>query len=343
VTTLIVSDLHLGARSGRDLLRQEPVRAALCDALRDMDELVLLGDVLELREAPLAQVLATARPVLEGIDRAMAGRRVTLLAGNHDHQTAGPLLEGLRLAGRPLDPVTIGQPAAWIADFFRHSDLRAAYPGVWVRDDVYATHGHYLDVHNTVPTFERIAIGAVQRVTARVPDGRARAADYEAALAPVYSLLYSLAQSAPNGLRSDRSSRVWQAIDASQSRGRALVTGAAIRTAVGALNLAGVGPLRPELSGEALRDSALTAMETVVERLGIDAPHVVFGHTHRSGPHPRDASWGRLLNPGSWILEAAFLGERPLESPYFPGHCVVVPDEGPPRLRRLLDQLPIGT
>jgi hypothetical protein len=66
---------------------------------------------------------------------------------------------------------------------------------------------------------------------------------------------------------------------------------------------------------------------------------VVFGHTHRSGPHRRDASWGRLLNSGSWILEPAFLGERPRESPYFPGHAVIVPHDGPPVLRPLLAEL----
>ena len=30
-----------------------------------------------------------------------------------------------------------------------------AYPGVWLRPDVYATHGHYVDLHITVPSFER--------------------------------------------------------------------------------------------------------------------------------------------------------------------------------------------
>ncbi len=339
MTTAIVSDLHLGASSGRDLLRDERVLGALLDGLRGVDELVLLGDVLELRERPLAEVLAAARPVLDAIDQAMAGRRVTLLAGNHDHQTVAPLLDGLRAAGRPLEAETIGAPAAWIADEFRRAELRAAYPGVWVRDDVYATHGHYLDVHNTVPTFERIAIGASQRFTGRVPDDRATPADYEAALVPLYGLIYSLAQSSPGTLRADRSSRVWQAISASNGH-RALLTGVAIRAAVGALNLAGVGPVRPELTGEALRDSALRAIRTVADRLGIDAAHVVFGHTHRSGPHERDASWGRLINPGSWILEGAFLGERPQDSPYFPGHCVIVPDDGPPELRRLLPDLP---
>jgi hypothetical protein len=345
VNTAIVSDLHLGAASGRDLLRHPVALAALTEALQDVDELVLLGDVVELREGPVAGVIAAARPALAAIDRAMAGRRVTVLAGNHDHQLADPLIEALRVGGRPLESETFGEPVAWLAESFPLSELRSAYPGVWLRDDVYATHGHYLDVHNTVPTFERLAIGAVQRLTARVPAGRASPDDYEAALAPVYSLVYSLAQSSLAGrrlVRSDRSSKAWQAIGAANGGGRAIATRSAVRAVVGALNVAGLGPLRPELSGEVLRDSALRAMNAVVDALGIDAPYVVFGHTHRSGPHERDAGWGRLTNAGSWIVETAFLGERPKESPYFPGHCVIVGDEGPPVLRRLLEAIPYG-
>jgi predicted phosphodiesterase len=319
-------------------LDDEGVRARLLTAVGGAQRLVLLGDILELRERPLAEVIALAEPVLDEIDRAMAGRRVTVIAGNHDHQTVAPLIERARRDGSRLDPETTGEPADWLRAMFRVSEVRAAYPGVWVRDDVYATHGHYLDVHNTVPTFERLAIGALQRITARVPAGAARPDDYEAVVAPVYAFLYSLAQSS-RPVRSDRSSRVWQAIADANGRRHALATRVVIPAAVGVLNRAGVGPLRPELSGEALRDSALRAMNTLVDSLGIGASHVVFGHTHRSGPHERDAPWGRLINGGSWILEDAFLGERPEESPYFPGHAVIVPDEGPPELRRLLFEL----
>jgi hypothetical protein len=46
------------------------------------------------------------------------------------------------------------------------------------------------------------------------------------------------------------------------------------------------------------------------------------------------------MNTGSWILEPAFLGSEPRESPYWPGHVVVVPDEGEPELRSTLDELP---
>jgi predicted phosphodiesterase len=350
VTTAIVSDLHLGAASGRDLLRREPVLARLTNALRGVDELVLLGDVVELREIPLAEAMAIAEPVLAEIGNAMAGRRVTILAGNHDHQLAGPLIERVRLEGRRLEPQTLGDPPTdgplgLVARALAVPDVRVAYPGVWVRDDVYATHGHYLDVHNTVPSLERLAIGAVQRFTGRLPEGRVRPEDYEAALAPVYALTYSLAQNPMAGrriTRSDRSARAWEALSDNGRRGRAarLFGGIAVPAAVGVLNAAGLGPLSPDLSGPTLRDAALRGMSTVLDRLGVEARHVVFGHTHRSGPHARDRGWGPLLNTGSWIHEPIFLGERPAESPYFPGHCAIVRDSGPPELRRLLDELP---
>src|SRR4051812_25057098 len=174
MTSAIVSDLHLGAATGRDLLRRPAVLSALTAALRDVDELILLGDVVELRERRLAEVIAQARPVIEEIDRALAGRRVTIVAGNHDHQTVAPLMDRAQSDGSGREPETLGEPATWLKAMFRVSDVRAAYPGVWVRADVYATHGHYLDVHNTVPTFERMAIGAMRRFTAGPPAGTMR-------------------------------------------------------------------------------------------------------------------------------------------------------------------------
>ena len=70
---------------------------------------------------------------------------------------------------------------------------------------------------------------------------------------------------------------------------------------------------------------------------------MVFGHTHRSGPWPRDdpAEWttpggARIHNTGSWVYQPHFLSETPNASPYWPGTAVVVDDGGPPRLIRLL-------
>jgi hypothetical protein len=357
VSTAIVSDLHLGLSGGRDLLRRGPVLEALVAALAGADELVLLGDLVELRERPVAHVLADAVPVLRRIGQAVSGKRVTIVPGNHDHQLATPLLESLRMrdgAGPALSPETIAEapadgPLGAIADALGRDRVRIAYPGVWVRPDVFATHGHYLDVHNTVPTFERLAIGAVQRVTGRLPErGPLVPDDYEAALGPVYALTYALAQSTRRGRSaagSEASVRMWQLVNGSRGGRRLpalLLGGVALPAFVAGLNRAGLGPLKPDLSAVELRRAGLRGMAAVVERLGIDAPHVIFGHTHRSGPHPGDAGWGPLMNTGSWIHEPAFLGASPKDSPYWPGHMALVPDEGPPELLTLLDELPPG-
>ena len=112
---------------------------------------------------------------------------------------------------------------------------------------------------------------------------------------------------------------------------------------VRALNRAGVGPFRADLSGPELRRAGLRAMAQVVGRLRIDARHVVFGHTHRAGPLPEDdpADWalpggGRLHNSGSWTLERAWTRDG-TASPYWPGGAVALDGDGSPRHVRLLD------
>jgi predicted phosphodiesterase len=353
VRAAIVSDLHLGLASGRDLLRRAPVLDALLCALPDADEVVLLGDLVELRERPVADVLADALPVLRRIGEAAAGKRITIVPGNHDHQLAAPLLESVGMRDGSagglavetfFDPPREG-PLGAIADALGREAVRLAYPGLWLRPDVYATHGHYLDVHNTVPTFERLAIGAVQRVAGRLPeDRRLTPEDYEAAVGPVYALTYAMAQSVRRGRSvagGQSSVRMWELLNRRGGRMPALLLGGvALPVAIAGLNRAGLGPLKPDLSAVELRRAGLRGMNTVVERLGIEAEHVIFGHTHRSGPHPGDEGWGRLLNTGSWIFEPAFLGREPKDSPYWPGHVALIPDQGPPELATLLDELP---
>src|SRR5919107_2275954 len=104
--TAVVSDLHLGALGGADVARDGDERDALVDAVKDADRRVLLGDVIELRERPLAESLEVARPVLEALGRALAGRTVVLVPGNHDHAFAEPWLAGLRLDAQALGTET---------------------------------------------------------------------------------------------------------------------------------------------------------------------------------------------------------------------------------------------
>ncbi|MEA2388681.1 MAG: hypothetical protein QOG41_1454 [Thermoleophilaceae bacterium] len=357
--TVVISDVHLGTVSGRALMRLPGVRAALAERLEGADHVVLLGDVLELREAPIADALDAAEPFFRELAATAGDARFTLVPGNHDHGLASSLLEARRLEGAGAvlepdrsEPAPGTGPVARIADWLAGAELTVAYPGLWLREDVYATHGHYLDCHIALPTLERLAIGATERLIGGPPAGARTPDDYEAAVAPLYSLTYSLAQGSRRRLAGGgKSVAAWQRLSGSNGRrsiGSRVLGGLLFPGAVGALNRAGLGPFTSDLSGPSLRRSALAAMTSVAAALGVDGATVLFGHTHRSGPWPRDDTreWelpggGRLVNTGSWIHEPALLGDPPRrENPYWPGTCVTIEGDEPPRLERVLDELP---
>jgi hypothetical protein len=330
------------------VLRRERDRLALVEALPEYDRLVLLGDVLELRHGPLRDALDAAAPVLRALGAAVGpDREVVIVPGNHDHALLRGWLER-------RDPAPLGLESAvdWdprdalgaLAEHLAPARVRAAYPGVWLREDVYATHGHYGDRHNTVPIVERLGAGVTVRLAGEPGGGPRRAEDYEAALAPMYAWIDAVAQA--GGLRGgggDGSFQVnaWRAIrDGGRGGGvRSRAVAAAFPAFVAGLNRAGLGPLRPDVSGVELRRAALRAFGEVLARLEVTAAHVLFGHTHRAGPLPGDdrAEWGRLINTGSWVYEAGFLGDTPTESPYRPGFAAALGVHGPPELVNLLD------
>ncbi len=340
--TLILSDLHLGSVSGSDLLRRAELRAPLLDALADIDRVVLLGDVLELRHGPLRDALSDSRPFFEDLGRALGERELIVTAGNHDHALVEPWLAG---RGRDAEPSPLGlqqllEPAeaspaleriaAWAAP----ARVRVAYPGLWVRPDVYATHGHYLDSHLTVPTLERLSVAAMSRLLARPASTFHTPADYESVSAPVFAWRDAVARDSRTGaaLNGYATVTAWNALRergdddgdgaADSARGgarwrsgreaavralrrRAIV--AAFPLAVHALNRAGLGPLKADVSTGELRRAGLRAMGEVAARVGLGDAYVIFGHTHRSGPLPDDpqTEWrgrlgARLFNTGSW-------------------------------------------
>ena len=198
--TAIVSDLHLGTTSGADIARRVDVRERMLAALAEADRVVLLGDLLELREAAAAAVLEVAEPFLRGLGETCSGKPVVIVPGNHDHALIAPALEDARLrSGAPLaveaefDPATGALPRA-VADLLDGADVTLAYPGIRLREDVYATHGHYLDVHLTVPRLECVFASAVGRLAGTGRDDFGSPDDYEASLSPLYALAHSLVQ-----------------------------------------------------------------------------------------------------------------------------------------------------
>lgn len=375
--TLILSDLHLGGVSRSDLLRRPELRAPLLAAAEGVDRLVLLGDVLELRHGPPREALAAARPFFEDLGRALAGRELVVVAGNHDHAMIEPWLarRAERQAPDPLGLEQLLAPAEAspmverFAEWASPATVTAAYPGLWVRPDVYAMHGHYLDCHLTIPTIERLSVGVMSRLLGRPAQSFDKVEDYEAVTAPIYSWRHAVARdartgSALNGIATVHAWRVLGGGGGGARNGRAharrraslgdrLRTRAIVRgfpVAVAALNRAGLGPLRPNVSSGELRGAGLRAMGEVTTRLGLGDEYVVFGHTHRSGPLPGDdeREWNRppaspggspgarLVNAGCWTYDSIFLSGTPGESPYWPGTCVLVEDSGPPVLQRLL-------
>jgi hypothetical protein len=351
--TAVVSDLHLGALNGADVARRADALERLVGALAAADRIVLLGDVLELRERPLAPMLELVRPLFERLGEATAGKSLTLVPGNHDHSLADPWLAPARLAGRQLGaenewPVEPGErhgPAGIIASWLPGTALTLAYPGLCLRPGIYATHGHYLDVHLTVPRLESIAASAMARLTGRRTDIDS-ADDFEAVLAPLYGFYAGLAQGASTAAleRGSRMSRlVWSRATGDGSPGRLLLGRITIPAAVAALNRLRIGPFNAELTGPELRRAGLSAMGRVAETLAPDAEHVVFGHTHRAGPLPGDddAEWAtlsgrRLWNAGTWYHERAFVSDRDEDNPYWPGTVLWLGPDGPPRVENAL-------
>ncbi len=350
--TAIVSDLHLGTTSGTDIARGADAYERMLEPLAEADRVVLLGDLLELREASPSEVLKSAAPFLSALGAACSGKPVVIVPGNHDHELIAPALSDTRLrspaplaAAAEFDPAT-GVLSRALADLIEGADVSLAYPGIWLRDDVYATHGHYLDVHLTVPRMECVFAAVVGRAEGIRPEDFTTPDDYEASLSPIYALAQSLVQrqeAVPVSRGGNLSRSIYSSATGKSLTGRA-IAGVGIPLAVAAINAVGLGPFRADISAVELRRAGLRAMGEVLDRLAIDAAHVIFGHTHRVGPLSGDVegwtlpSGTRLHNTGSWLDEQVFLEDgRDVSNPYFPGWVTFLGDEGPPERRNVLE------
>jgi hypothetical protein len=291
--------------------------------------------VIELRQGPIQDALAAASRVLPQLVSGLGeGREVVMVFGNHDHQ--------LQLQQEALSQIE------WMLSQ-NGASVRFEYPGLWLRDDVYAQHGHYLDRHTTTPAFERVAAGAMARFLKLPLSEMAEANDYERLLAPVYAWMFAISQTSKREIDAadgGGSARALQLIRESRG-GRALAVQAGLRGVLGAANVLGVGPLSPDLSPVALRRSSLVGYGEVLSVLKLRPQYALFGHSHRAGPLAGDdhSEWItpsgiELLNTGCWVHEStAFMSEEPRDNPYRPGFAVELDSDPPtpPRLVNLLD------
>jgi UDP-2,3-diacylglucosamine pyrophosphatase LpxH len=352
--TAIVSDLHLGAASGEDVLRDPTVRRVLLDEIAGADRVVLLGDVVELRDLALGVALDSARPFFEELGAALGEREVTIVPGNHDHRLAEPLLDRLSLAGatelglEQHDDEPGDGAGATIDAWLGPASLRIAYPGVWLRDDVYATHGHYMDAHLSLPRAECLAVATLIRLSGPLPSPAAPG-DYERVLRPIYGFSFGVAQARARvgRARPHPSETAWKALagDDGEASSRQRLRAASVRTAfpagIRAINRLLRSDFSSDISAAAIFSAGVEAATEMATRLGVDGAHVITGHTHRGGPNEGEATWplaggGRLHNTGSWVFASAFHNPGTPPSPYWPGTVTWVEDAGPPRRKQLL-------
>jgi UDP-2,3-diacylglucosamine pyrophosphatase LpxH len=319
--TLVISDLHLGNRARHDVLRRSAPRQALLDALDGVDRLVLLGDTLELMSRHPGRSMTSAEPILRAIGQRLGpDREVIFVPGNHDAPLvrAWVLAQGARLApGTSVDPgasPALRRVLSWLAP----ASARVNYPGVWLTDRVWATHGHYLDRHLIPESAFGLPRGRLRRGRGR----HARPIEYErrhrrgarsrdslldrALSRPVATLLESVAE---------------------------LVRVATLPRVPTMLMDARLAPLTSKLIDAQMRHASIPAMARVAQRLGIDADFVIFGHVHRLGPlagdrWPSPGAGPSFINCGSWLYEPLLVDRATTPHPYWPGGAVLLDSAG---------------
>jgi hypothetical protein len=279
--------------------------------------------------------MEVAEPVLKAIGaRLGSGREVIVVPGNHDAALVRPWL--VRRGGSPAVDASIPLDAtpvlAAVASWLEPADVRVHYPGVWLSDRVWATHGHYLDRH----LLPESAYGIARGLLGRLPRDGATPIEYEQARGPSLTRLEALlTRWLPRPLAAlvDDVAEVLRAATMPRVQQRLLSRR--------------IAPLNAMLLGTQMRRASIPALARVVHRLGVDADWVIFGHVHRCGPLASDdperwrARGGRpqIVNTGAWVYEPLLVHRATPPHPYWPGGAILLEEDAEPRAVGLLDHL----
>ena len=352
--TAIVSDLHLGSATGEDVAARPGDPARCCwrrsRAPTGSSCSATWSSCASCRSATRS---SAARPFFEELGEALGDREVVLVPGNHDHRLAEPLLDELSIAGdrRSGSSTASPPPPARRPDrrLARRGRAAARLPGhLAARRRL----RHPRPLHGLPP------VPAPRRVRRRGGADALAPAAQTRRRRPTTSGSCARSMASPSGspsrglrgrARSRPSERAWSSLAGATANG------------AGALAASRLAPLRAGLPGRrsgrstacstptstadlspaAILRSGVAAASEMAGRLGVDAAHVITGHTHRGGPGEGEAEWplpggGRLHNTGSWVFATAFHHPGTPPSPYWPGTVTWVEDEGAPRRVQLL-------
>ena len=247
------------------------------------------------------------------------------MPGNHDAALVRPWVrarDGSLGVDTPI-PLDATPALARLTSWLEPARVRVSYPGVWLADRVWATHGHYLDRH----LLPEAAYGVARGLLGRLPRDGATPADYEGR--PVGDARRGAADplaAAPAGGAGRRAGRAAaRRHDAGQPAARC--SAAASRRSPSAR------------SARRCAARASPRWRGWSHRLGVDADWVVFGHVHRCGPLAGDVlrQWRgpggvpRIANTGSWVYEPVLLHRVAPPHPYWPGGAIRLAEGGEPR------------
>jgi Calcineurin-like phosphoesterase len=319
------------------LVKPEPLDRLLA-ALDDVDRLVLLGDVVELLERRTRAAMESAEPVLRALGARLGSEReVILVPGNHDLALVRGWVRARapELAPDSAIPLDATPLLAVVASWLAPARVRVNYPGVWLSERVWATHGHYLDRH----LLPESAFGIARGLLGRLPRDGATPSDYElAGGVSLTGLEALLTRALPRPL-------------AELVEDLSELTRAATMPLPRRLLHRRFAPVTATLLGVQMRRASIPALVRVVRRLGVDADWVLFGHVHRLGPMRGDrqpqweGSGGRpkVANTGSWVYEPLLVHRTVPPHPYWPGGALLLDGDDDPRVATgLLDELPPG-
>jgi hypothetical protein len=263
-----------------------------------------------------------------------ADGEVIVVPGNHDIALVRPWVRERAVALEADTPVPLDATPVLsrLTSLLRPARVSVHYPGAWLSERVWATHGHYLDRH-LVP---ESAFGVARGLLGRPPRERAAPIEYELARVPSLTRLEAvLTRTLPRPLA--------MLVEDLAELGRAATMPRAARR----LLHRRLAPITSTVLGVQMQRAGIPALVRVVRRLGVDAGWVVFGHLHRLGPLPDDRppQWQgtgggpAVVNTGSWVYEPLLVHSVTPPHPYWPGGAVVLSGESEPQAVGLLDDL----
>lgn len=333
IRRLIVSDLHFG--SGDALLGSAEALERIEPELKWADELVINGDLFELVFASLAEAVGAARPFLALANRHVG--RVHYLLGNHDHHLvslAGDERRFAEVLGAPVPaPFRVAPAERVLRSLCPDVDVVSSYP-VCELDGMRLMHGHYIAAHMGSPDWKLMDRLAWCLTGERSRPQRLAVSDYEALIAPLYELMYEIAN-LPSGKRAQQQFERWLVGVAAVARAPLRASRQVVGLAQALAGRRDGGPAIEPL--DASSGQVLQAMQAVCENLEVAPGTVVFGHTHL----PLDGAWtpdGRYhaYNSGSWAWDRRIRDSPAYRERAWPG-TLLRATGGELELRRLLD------